>query len=516
MMNRQMLAAACAVVLLLLVGIWWGTRAPSIAPALSSGVEAAPPSEPEVDAVLEGGARSAVDRATATVAAPEPPSRPAAPAEPAASAPAAVELPPKDALGELIVHVTDKQSARGVPDARLRMYMLRRGDEPGSAYFWPEEIPAEAVTDATGTARLSYPAWVAGLGLTSTVAFMLEHAEYPSRREEFEITGLRTEHSVELEYGGYLMVSGWIGDPTQVVRDVEVTTSQQSAIRARDWIAGRDGRLATNRAKPGPHALSIGWTSPQGQRYESRVLEFELAAGEQRELSLELLPALRLRGRLDLAVPRPIVNGDVVVCAVFGARGDTTGLRLHGAKVAADGTFEIVNLPPARIELIAMCDGWAATYELEPYRYEYEVPGQSQKQVAEGESWSIPTFEAIPEAELVVPMTPTAAVELELVDEAGAPIAGASFAMWPNVHWPTSGYSQIYLDRDWSAMTDVAGRARLENLPAHLAPCEESYRVSKGGYEPVEDGRDGGAEGQVAIEPGGVARLRIVMRAKQN
>ncbi|TAJ21733.1 MAG: carboxypeptidase regulatory-like domain-containing protein [Planctomycetota bacterium] len=397
----------------------------------------------------------------------------------------------------------DKQSARAVPDATLRLYMLRRGDEPGSAYFWPEHIPAEAVTDASGTARLRYPAWVAGAGLTSKVAFVLKHPEYPSREEEVEITGLSTEHSVELEYGCYLVVSGWVGDPTHAVYDVTVKMDDEAKIQASDWIAGRDGRLATNRAKAGPHALSIAWVSPQQQRYESRVVEFALTSGEQRELSLELLPTLTLRGRFDDAVPRPIANGAVMIAVAFGGSRAATSLRAYRTDVASDGRFEIAGLPHGRAEVIAICDGWsstgvriAATEELD-----YERDGNQE-------------FELPRESELVIAMQPTAAVELEVVDEGGAPIAEADFAMWPNVHWDACGYSTFFLERQWSTQTDSSGHARLENLPVKGSPCREGYSVGKRGWLPVGEARDESAAGEIELEPGRTASLRVVMKPK--
>jgi hypothetical protein len=351
-----------------------------------------------------------------------------------------------------------------------------------------------------------------GLGTTSSVSYFVQHSEYPATQGEVEIAGLHTEHTIELALGCYLVVSGWVGTPANAVLDVQPMLEFESGISSADWVRGRDGRLGTNRVKAGEHALALEWKSPEGKRHASHVVEFALAPGEQRDMALELVPCVARRGRLDDAVPRPVVDGEVQVNVVFGGRGSTAGLRVYGAKVAADGTFELPELPPGPLELIAMCDGWAATYELRPFRYEYQLPGETEKRVSEGEHWSIPMLELAAGESLVVPMTPTAAVELELVDAAGAPLMGASFWMFPNVHWPSSGYSQLYLDRKWSATTDASGRARLANLPTHAAPSEEGYRVVMSGYEPVEGGRDGNAEGRVELEPGRTASLRVVMK----
>lgn len=501
-MNRRSLAGVCAVVLVLLVGIWWGTQRPNELHDEATREVAAAPEETRSDAALEAGAATPQERARSVEAAPEP--EPLAPsAAPAAESKPANELPPKDALGELVVHVHDKQSARAIRDATLRLYMLRRGDEPGSAYFWPEEIPAEAVTDASGTARLRYPAWVAAAGLTSKVGYLLKHAEYPSIEAEVEITGLHTEHTVELEFGCYLVVSGWIGDPTHALYDVTVRMDDASQIRPADWIAGRDGRLATNRAKAEPHALSLAWTSPQGERYESRVVDFALTSGEQREFALELLPTLTLRGRFDDAVPRPIGNGAVMVAVAFGGSRAATSLRAYQTDITADGRFEIGGLPHGHAEVIAICDGWAST----PVRIaateelDYERDGNQ-------------FFELPRESELVIAMQPTAAVELELVDEAGAPIAGAEFAMWPNVHWDACGYSTFFLERQWTTQTDALGRARLDNLPVTGMPANEGWSVDKPGWVPVGEARDDAAAGQIEIVPGRTAALRVVMKPK--
>jgi hypothetical protein len=512
MPSRSLLALVTAL-LLLLAGAWWWLRPRAESAIVAPAAHAAAPAEEGPSARLEAGNTSAREHAPKAEPASQPAAAPAA-AEVASPAAASPPLPPKDAVGELVLRIVEQKSGRPIPDAKVRLYALRRSDEPGSSYGWPESAPAEATSDGFGIARLSYPAWVRGLGTTSSVSYFVSHAEYPSKQDEIEIKSLRTEATIELVLGCYLVVSGWIGTPGNAVQAVSPMLEFEAGIASTDWIAGRDGRIGTNRIKPGEHALYLDWVSPEGRRHASRVVEFTLAEGEQREMALELLPPVTLHGRLDDAVPRPVIHGEVQLNAVFGKQGATAGLRLHKATIESDGTFTLPDLQPGRIELIALCDGWAATYGLEAYRHEYTVPGEEQKRVEEGETWSIPSFEVSSEQVLVVPMTPTAAVELELVDEQGVPLEGASFVMFPNVHWPSSGYAQIYLERKWSTKSDGAGRARLENLPAHAPPCEESYRVSLNGWEPVAGGRDGSAFGRIAIEPGGTARLRVVLRRK--
>jgi hypothetical protein len=62
-------------------------------------------------------------------------------------------------------------------------------------------------------------------------------------------------------------------------------------------------------------------------------------------------------------------------------------------------------------------------------------------------------------------MERTARIELLVLGPEGEPVEGAMIHMWPNVHW-SNGYSQIFLDREWSAVTDNSGHAEIENLPA--------------------------------------------------
>jgi hypothetical protein len=118
-----MYAAICAAVIALLAAIWWSTRGSS---------------EPRDELARAAAA------APAPAAAPE--SAPAAP------------LPPKDAQGELVVHVVQAANQLPIPDAEVRLFALRRSDEPGSSYAWPEGAPGRAKTDSTGTATLRYPA----------------------------------------------------------------------------------------------------------------------------------------------------------------------------------------------------------------------------------------------------------------------------------------------------------------------------------------------------------------------
>jgi hypothetical protein len=201
-------------------------------------------------------------------------------------------------------------------------------------------------------------------------------------------------------------------------------------------------------------AIPLYLTRPgEGGTWASSVVEFELGEEEVKELALELHPPRTLRGVLDPAVPRPVHNGQVQINVHLRSPGDRSGprgLRLFGAAVQADGSFEIPGLPPGGGEMIGMCDGWVS-------REQETGEGSEQSH----SSLKLQQVDATSDELFVLAMERTARLEVLVLDAHGQPVEGAQIQTWPNVHW-SCGYAQIFLDRQWIAATDASGRAEIE------------------------------------------------------
>jgi hypothetical protein len=327
-----------------------------------------------------------------------------------------------------------------------------------------------ATTDAHGIARLEYPRRLEAYGgperpEISAVCYTVEHPDFVSVVEQsFKVEASPAE--IVLRHGALLIVAGYVGDPTQLLSDVEPHLSDEVRADAADWSPIRDGRPSCNRLPPGRHALWLT-RAGEGGTWASDVTEFELAEEEVRELTLELHPPRTLIGRLDVQVPRPVQHGEVLLSLALNRAGDRSGprgMRLFHGDVNADGTFALAGLPPGAGEIIGMCDGWVSRQppaELTPGEPEpkYRAPVLQTVDPALGEPF-------------VLAMEPTARLELDVFGPGDEPVEGASIQMWPNVHW-SSGYSNIFLDRQWIVATDAEGHAVVENLP----PGKENLAV---------------------------------------
>lgn len=152
--------------------------------------------------------------------------------------------------------------------------------------------------------------------------------------------------------------------------------------------------------------------------------------------TVELLPAVRVRGRLDDSVPRPVKNGRVKVETINAGLSWDEINWFSWAEVNEDGTFVIEEWPANQpIQLIALCDGFIAKSGEKPamVKPERAVEGRLRPQV----------FMKPGEAELVVEMTPLIACNIQVVNGFGKPVQGADIVSAPNVSWWNGG-SQIY------------------------------------------------------------------------
>ncbi len=433
-----------AVALVAAAALWWTSqsapddldRSLAAAPATPAPGAAAPVAPATVatpPAVADGPERTAVEAA--------PP--PTVAAEGEAPAPVVEETPEPDHhdVEFLVVDPYDVP----VPEAQIRFQFV--GSDSAS-WAWPFEPPV-LETDAAGRARLRLPrrSWDRTI---EKYSFEVLHERFGAREHVEEATGGTVR--VVLEPGVFVIVTGWIGSRDRVVTDLRIQSDHEAKLSPDQWTPLRDGRLACSRLQAGPHVLFLEHVDAGGQRWFSRLVDLELAAGEQRELHVELLPARTIRGRLDPAVPRPVTNGRVTT-ALHNGRVDWDApvlFDMRDADIAADGTFEIEEAPPQFLDVVAVCDGWSST----------------PPPVEPGREWMDRIQRFGPdelEDEVVVAMQPTASLELTFLDPDGRPLSDAWVILNPNVHW-NAGYATILFGEGVSARSDAAGRAVIQNL----------------------------------------------------
>lgn len=415
----------------------------------------------------------------------------------------------------LEVTVLDPEG-RPVPGAQLSIGGVRKAGD-ATSWYGMRDGTATAHSDAQGRARISYTRWVDLEGLTNGVDLEVTHAEFvPFRDSSFPIGP--GEHTVVLRRGAMVIVSGWLGSREVVIQELDVRVDRESQLPSKNWTRVRDGRLSTTRLAPGKHLIWLAHASEAHGRLASAIESFELAENESKELHLELHRLQAQSGRLDAAVPRPVLDGHVRVNLNQGGSGmDPSISRDFEAPVNADGTFELADLPPGRGQIIALCRGWvsrrtpfdpleAATRRLgrEPTFGEIELAFQEEApESLEAQRITVPT-----PGPLVVAMERAGSLQVTVRAQDGAPLAGALVSTSPNVSFIGVG-STLFPWREWSAETDASGLARIDDLPPQESLLVQAY---KSGFRTAS--RDRERIPSVAIVSGQTTELVLGLESK--
>lgn len=230
-----------------------------------------------------------------------------------------------------------------------------------------------------------------------------------------------------------------------------------------------------------------------------------------------LEPGIRLEGRLDNSVPRPIKHGCVELYINEGQDHQIGGgwTWQQTATVKEDGTFEFDSLPTGgQVQLFALVDGYQSTrptvQALKDYLKAHDAGPESILENAirrHDAFWPhlFPLTKGLYKTEVELPCTPTTSLDVKVVNPLGQPIEGAEVKFNPNglffggelfipatpslemsnqiIRYNKEEVKQRYqwgTDTFLGVKTDAQGIARVRNLPAD---DRESYQVSADGYQ---------------------------------
>jgi len=371
-------------------------------------------------------------------------------------------------VGKLPILVVDSDG-QPIPGVKLIPWALGSGQYhgPWGTFEGRPDVsgmnPVPETTDEDGTAEILYPILRDAKEQVKTlsVSVRFEHPEYSCGD---------TKH---------------IDVPLAVDVPYKVVMTATASIDLKPWIDGKavplDGIYALW-SSPGswssdntPEKLASGHIRIRGfLSGENRVLlvrmideyithfsnirTFELKPGDSNESEIELVPSVRITGKLSDNVPRPVKHGRVIARTVPSSSEATHPMWVDWTEVSDDGTFMFAAWPRDQsIQLIAICDGFIAASG--------EAP-TSELKLTEDPYYRPNTFRA-GQTNFTIPMKPLSPVTITVINESNNPVSDLDIAASPNVGWWNYG-SQIY------GLNMVRGKSLLHHRD-YLKVAENPY-----------------------------------------
>ena len=253
-----------------------------------------------------------------------------------------------------------------------------KGIHGADAYGWNKKLfgpPEKAVTDRDGKAYVKYP--VEGIPeekeFTGKLIFSVSHPEFSTvRPQEYSVDS--PEQPIQLTHGIHLEVAGYVGSDHQAVTEL-VPNLNEEIIHKEDWQKMENGVYAFHKLSPGGHLIQLMGRLPSGEIVYSESFAFTTEKGKEYNFALKMKLGIRLEGRLDDKVPRPVKNGRVLISVrpnEFPAWNNYAAVddilkkypNFYPWKsyrpITEDGTFVFESIPPGGLDVIVHGDGFVS------------------------------------------------------------------------------------------------------------------------------------------------------------
>jgi hypothetical protein len=426
-----------------------------------------------------------------------------------------------------------------------------RPKKNGGHYSWTdrhEVKPLPVTTGPDGVARIPYPHFVFEQLQTGQISFAVDHPDFcrdrpfavvdnsPTRRDPWKV---RFEYIIErlrhppkpsvivLKRGGIWILEAKTEDGAPLKQFLHVqTTSPSLDYSTNSWRVNPDGTLECHRISSGSNWFRMAYLPSPGEPLFSDALLATASAGQTNRFSLAMKPGVSVEGKLSDKVPRPIGRGIVEVCAFAGGIHEHALTWSAWTNLTADGGFSFPALPPGRLEFIALCNGFVSENTPEGIKRQMQYP--QAHDVTSGAF----TFE--------LPMEPTAACQVKVLDDQDKPLPAANVSFWPNERWgdwsatllaqgrrSTESWLRagpVKAERGWgmkskdapfsfTSKTDAQGIAEVRNLPG----MHQNFAVIHSQFEtPILKTSWGSEhrEGNVQLSPGTTNTVTIRMQKK--
>jgi hypothetical protein len=398
---------------------------------------------------------------------------------------------PSSAEFKKVLIVVQDADGKPIAGATIKPHGFRvQGVRRVDGYGWnPKQFgpPEKVTTDSEGRAWLKYP--VVAIPeeklLTGELCFIVNHPDYCSEDNQgFPVDG--TGKPMRLIKGIVLELTAHYGQERLPMTEF----IPQGVVRAEEWHTNENGGYTVHGMTAGGHLVQLMGRLASGEIIFSDAVEFTAEPGKTNRLDVEMSPGIRIEGRVDDNVPRPVKNGRVLIAVrprqipAYLVPEDTDAIwKRIGAfwvwrtyrPIAEDGTFVFESVPPGEVDVIVQGDGFAS-----------KSIGKLHNRMPDGTLGDGPPF-AIPQPfPLTAPLTkieiitePTATLELTAKTKWGSPIEGATVYLNPNVYRMGGifGVTRASSEKPfrtpaalpeltYSGKTDSAGKVVLKNFPA--------------------------------------------------
>jgi hypothetical protein len=326
--------------------------------------------------------------------------------------------------------------------------------------------PTPVRTDAAGRATILYPAFVHERIRSIEISFGVDHPDFSPERPFIPVgSGITTATPPLQRLLLFLRDANLSGKIQSVTLHRAATVAVKASLAGKNLSAEKfyiqivpESGMDLKRFTPAGETLFIhqvpggnfqlrAVSFSDGRTYFSALTNGVAASIRTNDFALELEPALRVEGRLEGA-PLPTRNGWVSV-RVFNPpkKGSEPMIWADYTPVSENGEFVFSALPPGRLETVAICDGYVSQ----------NPQGKPANIFVYPQRTDLPL-----EQELRIPMVPTGAIEIKVLDPAGKPVSDVDVSTWPNISWAdyySTGFaSDFYRTSESLQSTNKFGR----------------------------------------------------------
>ncbi len=332
-----------------------------------------------------------------------------------------------------------------VPDAQITPSGLRTKVERGSHWSWIRDKHGElpvVKTDSSGMAEVQYPKFVNEQMETGEVTWSVDHEEYITYREDASVD--LTIVKIELKRGRRIAVTAVDGGSATTISS-RVFGELSGYGSSEEWKTMSNGMILSRAVDRERDHLRIIHIPEEGRIMFSDPVSLDSADEGLRKLlkDVPLYPGIRVTGRLDEQVPRPVTNGHIVaICSnVLQSDKRNSALRWNDwVPIEPDGSFVIDSVPRhSFVMLIAVCDDWVSTAPTPEDLTNAGVDPESVRRVSAQLVMPL-VFRVDQEAiDCLLKMEQTAACQVTVIQPDGSPLPEATVGFWPNQYWPGFG-----------------------------------------------------------------------------